>query len=42
MELYTKVDAGASAEQIAEQQRQADVASQTDEDDNSSDDGDVI
>ena len=24
-ELYTKVDAGASAEQIAEQQRQADV-----------------
>ena len=42
MELYTKVDAGASADQIAEQQRQADVASQTDEDDNSSDDGDVI
>ena len=41
-ELYTKVDAGASAEQIAEQQRQADVASQTDEEDNSSDDGDVI
>ena len=41
-ELYTKVDAGASAEQIAEQQRQADVASQTDEEDESSDDGDVI
>ena len=41
-ELYTKVDAGASAEQIAEQQRQADVASQTNEEDESSDDGDVI
>ena len=42
MELYTKVDAGASAEQIAEQQRQADIASQTNEDDDSSDDADVI
>ncbi len=41
MELYTKVDAGASAEQIAEEQRQADVASQVDEEE-SSDDGDVI
>ena len=41
-ELYTKVDAGASAEQIAEQQRQADVASQTNEEDESSDDGAVI
>ena len=41
-ELYNKVDAGASAEQIAEQQRQADVASQTNEEDESSDDGDVI
>jgi len=41
MELYTKVDAGASAEQIAEEQRQADVASQMDEEE-SSDDGDVI
>jgi MoxR-like ATPase len=42
MELYTKVDSGASAEQIAEEQRQADVASQVDEEDDSSDDGDVI
>ncbi len=42
MELYTKVDAGASAEQIAEQQRQADIASQTGEGDESSDDEDVI
>jgi hypothetical protein len=42
MELYSKVDAGASAEQIAEQQRQADVASQVDEEDDSSDDEDVI
>ena len=42
MELYTKVDAGASADQIAEQQRQSEVASQTDEEDESSDDGDVI
>jgi len=40
--LYTKVDAGASAEQIAEQQRQADIASQTGEGDESSDDEDVI
>ena len=42
MELYTKVDAGATAEQIAEQQRQADVASQMDEEDDSSDDEEVI
>ena len=42
MELYTKVDAGASAEQIAEQQRQEEVASQTDEEDESSDDQEVI
>ena len=42
MELYTKVDAGASAEQIAEQTRQSEIAAQTDEDDNSSDDADVI
>ena len=41
MELYTKVDAGASAEQIAEEQRQADISSQMDEEE-SSDDGDVI
>ena len=42
MELYTKVDAGASADQIAEQQRQSEVASQTDEEDESSDDQEVI
>ena len=42
MELYTKVDAGASADQIAEQQRQEEVASQTDEEDESSDDQEVI
>ena len=42
MELYGKVDAGASAEQIAEQARQADISSQMDEDDDASDDSDVI
>ena len=42
MELYTKVDAGATAEQIGEQQRQADVASQVDDNDSESDDEDVI
>ena len=42
MELYTKVDAGASATQIAEQQRQAEVESQTNEEDESSDDEEVI
>jgi len=42
MELYTKVDSGASAEQIAEEQRLSEVASQVDEDDDSSDDNDVI
>jgi len=42
MELYTKVDSGASAEQIAEEQRLSEVASQVDEDDDSSDDADVI
>ena len=42
MELYTKVDAGASATQIAEQQRQAEVDSQTNEEDESSDDEEVI
>ena len=42
MELYTKVDAGATAEQIAEQQRQADISSQMDEEDDSSDDEEVI
>ena len=40
IELYTKVDAGASAEQIAEQQRQSDVDSQVDDNDSESDDAD--
>jgi len=40
MELYTKVDAGATAEQIAEQQRQADVASQMGEESNDDEDDD--
>ena len=42
MELYGKVDAGASAEQIAEDNRQADISSQMNEDDDASDDSDVI
>ena len=42
IELYTKVDAGASAEQIAEQQRQEDVNSQMNDNDSESDDEDVI
>ena len=37
MELYTKVDAGASADQIAEQQRQAEVDSQMNDNDSESD-----
>ena len=41
IELYTKVDAGASAEQIAEQQRQADLSDQmNDDNDSESDDAD--
>jgi hypothetical protein len=40
--LYTKVDAGASAEQIAEQQRQADISSQMDDNDSESDDDSAI
>ena len=40
IELYTKVDAGASAEQIAEQQRQADLNDQM-EDDNDSESDDA-
>ena len=40
MELYTKVDAGASAEQIAEEQRQSDINSQMDDNDSESDDDD--
>jgi len=42
MELYTKVDAGASAEQIAEQQRQSDISSQMDDNDSESDDSNAI
>jgi len=42
MELYSKVDAGATAEQISEQQRQADIDSQVDDNDSESDDQDVI
>jgi len=42
MELYSKVDAGATAEQISEEARQADISSQVDEDDDASDDNDVI
>jgi hypothetical protein len=38
IELYTKVDAGATAEQIAEQQRQSDIDSQMDDNDSESDD----
>jgi len=41
MELYQKVDAGATAEQIAEQQRQSDIASQVDDNEDESD-SDVI
>ena len=38
IELYTKVDAGATAEQIAEQQRQSDIDSQMDDNDSEADD----
>ena len=40
IELYTKVDAGASAEQIAEQQRQADLSEQVNDDNDSESDDD--
>jgi len=40
IELYTKVDAGASAEQIAEQQRQADLSNQMEDDNDSESDDD--
>ena len=40
VELYQKVDAGATAEQIAEQQKQADIASQMDDNDSESDSDD--
>ena len=42
VELYTKVDAGASAEQISEEQRTAEVNSQMSDNDSESDDSDVI
>jgi phosphoenolpyruvate carboxylase len=42
MELYTKVDAGATAEQISEQQRQADIVHKWNDNDSESDDQDVI
>jgi hypothetical protein len=42
IELYTKVDAGATAEQISEEARQADVNSQMDDNDSESDDEDAI
>ena len=37
VELYTKVDSGASADQIIEQQRQTELSSQMDDNDNESD-----
>jgi len=42
VELYSKVDAGASADQIMEQQRQADLNSQMDSNDDEEDDQDVV
>ena len=49
MELYTKVDSGATADDIAEEQKQADIAEQANDNDSESDDksdsdddGDVI
>ena len=42
MELYTKVDAGATAEQISEEARQADMSSQMEDNDSESDDSDAI
>ena len=42
MELYSKVDAGASAEQIAEQQRQGEINSQMNDNDSESGDVDAI
>ena len=42
IELYQKVDAGATAEQISEEARQADMKSQMDDNDSESDDEDVI
>jgi MoxR-like ATPase len=42
VELYTKVDSGASVDQILEEQRQADVSAQVNDNDSESDDSDVI
>ena len=42
IELYTKVDAGATAEQISEEARQADMSSQMDDNDSESDDDSAI
>ena len=42
IELYTKVDAGATAEQIGEEARQADMSSQMDDNDSESDDDSAI
>jgi MoxR-like ATPase len=42
VELYSKVDAGASADDIIEQQRQADLNSQMDSNDDEEDDQDVV
>jgi len=42
IELYTKVDAGATAEQISEEARQADMTSQMDDNDSESDDDSAI
>ena len=42
VELYTKVDSGASVEDIIEDQRKADVEAQTDDNDSESDDQEVI
>ena len=42
VELYTKVDSGASVEDIIEDQRKADVEAQTNDNDSESDDEDVI
>ena len=37
MELYTKVDSGATADDIAEEQRKADIAEQANDNDSESD-----
>jgi hypothetical protein len=42
VELYTKVDAGANVEDIMEDQRKAEVAEQSNDNDSESGDSDVI